>query len=128
VTELTISAETVAQLKDVANQKGTSADELAEQAIRQFLRSETRRMIQRESKAFRAMHAQLFAKYPGQYVAIYQGRVIDHDEDQLALFLRVDERYPQAPLLIKRVLSEPEKVYVLRSPRCVTLDGTAGPT
>lgn len=115
--ELTISAETIAQLKDVANQKETSADELAEQAIRQFLRDETRRMIQRESKAFRAMHAQLFAKYPGQYVAIYQGRVIDHDEDQLALFLRVDERYPQAPLLIKQVLSEPEEVYVLRSPR-----------
>jgi hypothetical protein len=115
--ELTVSVETITQLKEIADKRGTSAEELAEQAIRQFLRNETQRMIQRESKAFRAMHAELLAKYPRQYVAVYQGQVVDHDADQLALFLRVDEQYPQAPLLIKQVLSNPEEVYTFLSPR-----------
>ncbi len=115
--ELAVSAETIAQLERVADTKGTSTEKLAERAIRQFLRDETRRMIQRESQAFRTMHAELLTRYPGQYVAVYQGRVVDHDTDQLALFLRVDEGYPQAPLLIKQVLPEPEEIYTFRSPR-----------
>ena len=82
-----------------------------------FLRDETRRMILRESRAFRSMHAELLSRYPGQYVAVYQGRVVDHDADQLALFLRVDEGYPHAPLLIKQILPEPKEVYTFRSPR-----------
>ncbi|MBN1318174.1 MAG: hypothetical protein JXA42_22015 [Anaerolineales bacterium] len=107
----------MAQLNKIADDKRTTTQQLAEQAIRQFLRDEVRRVLQRESDAFSAMHTELYDKYPGLYVAIQQGQVIDWDKDQLELFTRVDEQYPDTPVLIKQVLPEPEEIYTFRSPR-----------
>src|SRR5687767_8627758 len=39
------------------------------------------REMEREEAAFKAMHKELLVKYRDQYVAIYQGKVVDHDED-----------------------------------------------
>jgi len=114
---LAVSTGTMARLERIAEKKGATTEELAEQAIRQFLRDEARRMMQRESEAFRAMHDELLAKYPGQYVAIHHGQLVDHDTDQLALFLRIDEQYPDVQVLIAQVLPDPEEVYTFRSPR-----------
>ncbi len=90
------------------------------QAIRQFLRAEARRIMQQETDAFRAMHADLLAKYPNEYVAVHQGQLVDHDSDQLALFMRIDKQYPDIPVLITQVLPEPEEIYTFRSPRLDT--------
>jgi len=117
MTELAVSAETMARLRQMADQKGTTTATLAEQAIRLYLRDETRRAIQHEADAFRAMHADLLARYADEYVAIYQGTLVDHDADQLALFTRIEKQYPDAPVLITQVLPEPEEVYTFRSPR-----------
>lgn len=115
--ELVVSAGTLSQLERVADAKGTTAEELAEQAIHQFLRDEARRMMQRESAAFRRMHPDLLANYPNEFVALYQEKLVDHDPDQLALFRRVEKQYPDVPVLIKQVLPEIEEVYTVRSPR-----------
>jgi len=117
MTEFTLSAETAARLKKVAAVKGASEQALAEQAIRRYVRDELRRMMQRESEAFRRLHAELLARYAGEYVAVYQGQVVDHGSDQLALLQRIEQRYADAPVLIRQVLPEPEEVYTLRSPR-----------
>jgi hypothetical protein len=114
---LAVDEGTISQLKKAADEKGTTVEELAEQAIHQFLRDEARRIIRKEADAFRNLHPELMVKYPGEYVAIYQGQVIDHDTDQLALFLRIDEQFPHTPVLIQQVLPEPEEVYTIRSPR-----------
>ena len=120
-TGLAVSAGTMTRLRTIAAEEGATPQDLAEKAIRRFLRSETRRKIQGETDAFRAMHVELWAQYPHQYVAVYRGRLIDHDPDQLALLQRVEERYPEAPVLIRQVLSEPEEVYTFRSPRVAEL-------
>lgn len=116
-TGLAVSAGTVTQLRTIAKEEGTTPQALAEKAIRRFLRYEARRRIQREEDTFRAMHAELRSSYPDHYVAICCGQVIDHDLDQLALFRRVEERYPDTPVLIRQVAPEVEEVYVFRSPR-----------
>jgi len=116
-TGLAVSAGTLTQLRTLAKEEGTTPQVLAETAIRRFLRYEARRRIQREEDAFRAMHAELRGTYPGQYVAICRGQVVDHDPDQLALFRRIEERYPDTPVLIRQVTPEPEEVYTFRSPR-----------
>ncbi len=115
--ELAVSPQTMARLKTVAHEKGTKAEELAERAIRQYLRAEARRMMRQEGQAFRAMHAELLVKYAAEYVAIYHGQVVDHDPDQLALLTRIDRQYPETAVFIAQVLSEPEEVYTFRSPR-----------
>ena len=116
-TGLTLSESATNQLRRLAETKGATAEELAEQAIRQFLRDETGHALQQESAAFQAMHGDLLLKYAGEYVAVYGGQVIDHDVDQLALVLRIEQNYHDAPVLIKQVTTEIDETYHVRSPR-----------
>ena len=53
--------------------------------------------MEREEEAYQAMHAELLADHIGQYVAIHQGQLIDHDPSELALLLRhrVNTNYPE---------------------------------
>ena len=116
VMQLAVNEMTVTQLEQVAREQNTTAQRLAEQAIREFLRSEARRKMQREMSAFLQLHARLLEDHPGEYVAVHQGKLIDHDSDQLALFQRVERRYGDTPVLIKQVLANPEEEYTFRSP------------
>jgi hypothetical protein len=76
-----------------------------------------RKKIQSETKAFLAQYETLQAKYLGQYVAMHEGKVIDHDVDLRTLHLRVYERVGYTPVLLKQVTVEPERELVFRSPR-----------
>lgn len=75
-------------------------------------------MAQEES-AYRAKHATLMAKHGGEYEAIHQGQLIDHDRDELALLRRLDAQYPDDGVLMKQVRSLPEPELRFRSPRFV---------
>ena len=79
--------------------------------------NQVQQAIHREAQAFRSQHAELLVKYPDRYVAMYQGGVVDDDLDQMALLARVEDRYPDLPVLIAQVLPDPEEIYVVRSPR-----------
>ena len=63
------------------------------------------------------MHADLLQRYEGQHVAVYQGNVVDHDPDLLALYLRIDQKYPDDVVLIRQVRPEVERIIHIRSPR-----------
>ena len=114
--ELALSDETVTQVRKLAAQVGEQPEALVERAVRQYLRAETQRAIHHEAEAFRAQHAELLSKYLGRYVAMYQGQVVDDDVDQVALLARVELEYPDLPVLIAQVQSEPEEIYTVRSP------------
>lgn len=116
---LTINPDLAAELEKAATAEGKTSDELAERAIRQFLRDEARRQMQRESEAYRAMHARLLTQHANEYVAVHQGQLIDHDVNQLALALRIQAAYPNKVVLIRQVLPEPDEVYTVRSPRLI---------
>jgi hypothetical protein len=75
--------------------------------------------VDREEAAFYRLHPELWQKYPGQYVAIFQSKLIDHDEDQLVLFHRVKQKHPGEFVWIAPVREEPIEEYVMRSPRFV---------
>jgi hypothetical protein len=72
---------------------------------------------QREKEAFQQLHATLWHQYPGAYVAIHGGQLVDVDQDRVALFKRIDEQFPQKIVLIRQVREEPEIVYEHRSIR-----------
>ncbi|MFN8439197.1 MAG: hypothetical protein U0175_00365 [Caldilineaceae bacterium] len=113
---ITIRDQTARQLTKVADEQATSPEELVEKAIRDLLRAEAGRILERELNVYRSLHAELLLAYPEQYVAIHHGKLIDHDVDQLALYLRIDERYPDEVILIKQVRPTVEEVYTIRSP------------
>jgi hypothetical protein len=72
--------------------------------------------ISRESAAYRAMHADLIDDYLGQYVAIHDGKLVDHGSDFSTLHERVRKRFGRQPVLVRRVEINPERTLVFRSP------------
>ncbi len=75
--------------------------------------------VAREEAAFYRLHADLWQKYPGEYVAVYNEELVDHDPDQVALYLRVKARYPGQFVWIAPVRETAVEEYVMRSPRFV---------
>ena len=70
-----------------------------------------------EMQAFIAMHPMLKKNYFGRYVAIYKGKLIDHDTNHEALYLRIDQQYPDEFVWISPVEEEPIPTMVFLSPR-----------
>ena len=78
--------------------------------------------LEREAESFRQMHPTWREQYVGEYVAVYQGRLVDHDPVFETLLERIDEKFPTEFVLIRPLLDEPEIVYDHRSIRWVTAD------
>ena len=74
-------------------------------------------LFEAEKKAFWALRGQLLDQYEGQYVAIHQGRVVDHDTDKLKLGLRIYRRFGYQPIYVQLVSRHGLPVKWLSSPR-----------
>lgn len=77
---------------------------------------EDARMAEEES-AYEAMHGDLVKSHLYQYVAIKDGVVVDTDGDELKLFFRIEERYPEEIVLMRQVLPTLPPELKIRSPR-----------
>lgn len=58
----------------------------------------------------------LIKRYEGEYLAIIDAKVVDHDADFSALSKRVFARFGRRPIFMPRCI-EPDEVVRLRSPR-----------
>lgn len=112
-----LDEKTVQELQEVAERKGTTVQAVTEEAIHHFLLEQKRERIRKETAAFREMHSELLMKYEGQYVALYQGVVVDSDSEQLPLYQRVAQKYQRETFLLKKVTASPNEIYITRSPR-----------
>jgi hypothetical protein len=72
-----------------------------------------------EEAAYHTIHAELMAHHAGEYVAIYQGELIDHDQNEMALLHRLEAGYPDEVVLMKQVRPLPEPELRFRSPRLI---------
>lgn len=111
---LPLTEETVMSLWQMAESQGTTAEALAEQAIRRYLCQQAEAKIAREEEHYRAQHTELLERYSGRYIAMHEGRVIDTDSDELALYLRIRQRFPLIGILIKKVTEEPGEIWMMR--------------
>jgi hypothetical protein len=84
-----------------------------------FYQHPSRRLMESEAAAFAAMHHELVAQYLGKYIAMYQGQVIDFDDDEKQLVERIAMKYPDAIVLIRQVQTELPPPLVFRSPHLV---------
>jgi hypothetical protein len=66
------------------------------------------------------MHPELIEQYNGQYVAIWQGQLVGHDPDELALLRRIEADYGDEVVLLKQVRPLPEPILQMHSPRLVS--------
>ncbi|MDY7077877.1 MAG: hypothetical protein SXV54_13250 [Chloroflexota bacterium] len=116
VATLPIAEETVVGMRQVADNLGTTVEVLADKAIRRYLRQEAEKKIRREEQHFRVQHTQLLDQYASQFIAMHEGKVIDSDADELALYLRIRQKFPMVGVLIRRVTPDTEDIWVMRSP------------
>ena len=66
-------------------------------------------------RAFWRMHSELLSQgYEGKWVAVYQGKVVDVDEDCGALVRRVREKFGYVPVYIQKVQPEGMPIYKIR--------------
>jgi len=73
--------------------------------------------LAREMQAYIAMHPALKKTHFGKHVAIYEGRLIDSDQDYDTLTRRIDAQYPNQFVWVSTVEEESIKTFVFRSPR-----------
>ncbi|MBI3914387.1 MAG: hypothetical protein HY327_09415 [Chloroflexi bacterium] len=94
-------------LKNEAARRKTSVEALANDWLEEQLWEAKRKKINEEAERFRAQHAKLLEKHAGEYVAMRDGVVIDHDLDLLTLHQRVRNQYGDEPILMAPVTSSP---------------------
>ncbi len=93
----------VRQIEQLAGESQRTAEEVVASALEAYVDTLEREAIAAESEAFWQMQPQLVRDYPGEYVAIYQRRLVDHDADVHQLEARVRDRLKTAPVLIAPV-------------------------
>ncbi len=100
-------------LTDVLNE----AIDLAEAAFAQQTHEE--QQMECEEVAYESMSDELIASHLHNYVAIYQGKLIDSDPSEQELLIRLDQAYPNEVVLMRQVTLEAEPELYFRSPRFV---------
>ena len=74
-------------------------------------------IMEQNLEAYKFMHSDLVERYLGQYVAICDGQLVDHDHDPVALLQRVRDRYPDQVILRHKVERMPERDLHIRHPQ-----------
>ena len=111
------------QLQQFADQEATSAETLLNTAVVEFLENSALRKLQDETIAFEQIHGQLVTRYLGEYVAMHNGVVIDHDPDVRTLHLRMRAKFGQMPILLRQVTEAVKlPLLVVRSPKLTVTD------
>jgi glutamyl-tRNA reductase len=112
-----LKPELAEEINYFAEVEATPADRFVEKAVQTFLDQLKQEKIRRESEAFERQLPDLLQKYPDQYVAMHEGRVIASDPDLRQLHLRVFDQLKHTPVLLRQVTANPLRERVFRSPR-----------
>ncbi len=99
-----------------AQQEARSISDIVNEAVERYVRERQRAKLDKEITAFEAMHARLRQKYLGQWVAINNQKLVDHDSDRLALYRRTREKYGHTSVLLREVTEQPQEEVWLRTP------------
>jgi hypothetical protein len=81
--------------------------------------NKNRSAMLQEIEAYKSLHPQLVKQYEGQYVAIFHGQMVDHDNDPVELHHRVNSRFPGETVLHRKVGDDPDPILRFRSPRLI---------
>ncbi len=100
---IAIESELYRRVEEASRQHEAGMGEILTEAVRRYLWELDRRKISEESKIYRQRHAELKAQYLGQYIAMHNGQVVDHDSDFQALHQRIRQRFGRKPVMITLV-------------------------
>ena len=99
----------IERIRDVARETNKDTTQVVETAVQAYLDQLDREKLHEEAEAFWAMQADLTTRYQGEYVAVHQRQVVDHDPDVVRLEQRIAEQWGEAAILIAPVTDEPRR-------------------
>jgi hypothetical protein len=115
--QISLPEHTLNKLRRAAKARGEKLSDLLDQIIEQYIEDERLHQIDQEQVKFEAQHSELMEHYAGQYVAMRDGKVVDHDKDRAALGRRVRAAFADDVVLITPVLAGARQTIMVRSPR-----------
>jgi glutamyl-tRNA reductase len=115
-----VESELYNRIEKTAQEQQANVDEILSQAIRRYLWELDRRKISEESKIYRQRHPELKEQYLGQYIAMHNGQVVDHDADFQTLRQRIRQRFEHTPVMITSVQEIAERPLVRQGFRVET--------
>jgi hypothetical protein len=133
--EVTVSEPTFVALEQAARVRSQPVENVVRMALDAYLQpapgvyadpqhshlssggAQRRERIHAEAAAWQALPEATRRRYGSDYVAIYQGQVIDHDRDRLALFRRVRAQFGNVPILITPADAATPREFSILSPR-----------
>ena len=117
---ITVEPKLYKRVENAAQERQASIDDIFAEAVRQYLWEQQRHKISEESRIYRQLHARLKEKYLGQYIAMHNGQVVDHDPDFAALRRRIRQQFEHTPVMITRVGDTAESAMARRGFRMET--------
>ena len=106
---VTVGSELYQRVEEAAQAQKASVDEILAEAVRLYLWEQDRQKVEQESAAYRRQHAEIKARYLGQFVAVHDGQVVDHGPDFTVLRRRVRQQYGRIPVMITQVAEQSEQ-------------------
>ncbi|HEY7067567.1 MAG TPA: DUF5678 domain-containing protein [Chloroflexota bacterium] len=103
-------------LENNAEHDSRTLNDLVNDAVREYAYRLQREKIDREAEAYTRLHCGLRDKFLGQWVAIHDGQLVDHDADSGALYHRIRAKFGRTAVLIRRVSERPDDEIWIRTP------------
>lgn len=103
-------------LEKSAEQESRSVDDIVNEAVGLYLRERQRAKLDKEISAYEAMHPELQQKYLGQWIAVHDQKLVDHDPNGVALYQRIRAKYGKTSVLIRQVARQPIEEAQIRTP------------
>jgi hypothetical protein len=111
---LQVSEDLVQAIQDEATIRGLTIESFLHGAVARERTLSDRRKIEREQGWWLSLPLSERAKYEGEFVAVHNYQLVDHDIDRIELYRRVRERYGNTAVLI--MPAEGPREIVIRSP------------
>lgn len=114
---LKVSDELAQEIQTEAQMRGLPIEDFLRAIIQRERTLADRRKIEQEQTWWLNLPLSERAKYEGQFIAVHQKTLIDHDHNKENLYRRIREKYGNTAILI--IPAEGPKDIYIRSPRLV---------
>ncbi|MEK7326887.1 MAG: DUF5678 domain-containing protein [Chloroflexota bacterium] len=104
-------------LEKDAQLESRSVNDIVNEAVERYLREQQRAKLDNEIEAYEAMHPEIKKKHFGQWVAVHNRQLVDHDPDRVELYRRVRVRYGRMSVLIRQVREQPVEEIWVQTPK-----------
>ena len=114
---LTLTDELALAIKEEAEKRGLSVEDYLRFTVKRERTLSARQKMEQEQTWWFTLPLRKRAKYQGEFVAVHEKKVIDHDKDETILYKRIRKTYGKTPVLVMPA-EGPREIHMY-SPRIV---------